>query len=606
MPIYTVQGPDGKVYKIEGPAGATAEQLGRVIAGGGGPSPTAPTTPPVNPAQAVVDDMSGPERVLAGVGSAFARLGRGAGQRLGMYSQQEVDEANRLDAPLLSSVGGMGGNIAGNIAAALPTLAIPGAATIPGAGVIGAVQGALTPTSTGESALQNAGIGAAAGAGGIVAGRVLNAAVQGGRALVEPFTAAGRNRIGGRVLEQFGVPQQAVQGLSGNPTATGARLTLAEAIPDPQAAAGAARLQGALRSADPRTAAQMTAREVENNGARVNVLRQLSGVDGARDAAVAARGSAAEPLYNAAFQVDAGTALTPELQREMTALMRSPAISQAAREARRNAANAGMNVGPSNGSGSIEGLHNVKLALDDMIAQARGGGGTPAQATRAQALEEAQRRLVGFIEQLSPDYSAARTTYAQMSLPINQMDVAGELLNRGTSATSDLAGNPRLMPNALLSALGDEEALIRRATGRRLGGLDDVLDPAQASRVRGVGQELDRAAAVARAENGPGSATAQRLASQNVLRQTLGPLGAPESWSESVLLNTLMRPVQFAYNQVAEPRIQQVLADAILDPSKAALLSQAANAPGRLQNNRLLELLSQPIRLAPSSAATQW
>ncbi len=36
MPIYTLQGPDGKTYDVEGPAGATAEQLGAFIQSQGG------------------------------------------------------------------------------------------------------------------------------------------------------------------------------------------------------------------------------------------------------------------------------------------------------------------------------------------------------------------------------------------------------------------------------------------------------------------------------------------------------------------------------------------------------------------------------------------
>lgn len=548
-------------------------------------------------------DMSGFGKFVAGYGSAVPRLVRGIGQRLGINSQEEVDYANQLDAPLMQTGAGTAGNIAGNIGAAIPTAFIPGAASIPGAAAIGAVQGFIAPTSTGESVLNNALIGGAAGAGGILAGRGLNSLYRGARALVEPFTQRGREAIGGRVLEQFGVGARDVAGLSGNPSVTGARPMLAELIQDPAAAAGAARLQGAMRSVDPRTSALMTAREVENNAARVGALE---GIAGTRDAAAAARQAVAEPAYARAFSVDAGTAMTPELQREMTALMRSPAVRQAAQAARTNAANAGQNVGPANASGSIEGLHNVKLALDDMIAKARGGNGTPAQATQARGLEAARDRVVNFIEQLSPDYAGARSGYAAASRPVNQADIATEILRSGSSPTSDLAGVQRLMPNRLLSAVQDEGSLMQRATGRNLGNaLGGVMEPNQLATIRGVVGEVDRVGAVARAENGPGSATAQRLASQNVLRQVLGPTGLPESWAESTMLNTLMRPVQFGYNQVAEPRIQQVIADALLDPSRAAALLQQARAGQiRIPDNLVTQLTAAAARLSAPSAVT--
>lgn len=548
-------------------------------------------------------DMSGLEKFVAGYGSAVPRLVRGVGQRLGMVSQEEADYANSLDAPLMKTGAGAAGNIVGNVGAALPTVAIPGANTVAGAGAIGAIQGLIAPTSSDESVLKNTLLGGVAGSGSIVAARGLNALYQGARSLAEPFFQRGREAIAGRTLQQFGVGAQDVAGLSGGPTVTGARPMLAEVIADPAAAAGAARLQGALRTIDPRTGAAMAAREVENNAARVGSLQAIAG---GRDAAAAAREAAAAPAYRSAFGIDAGTAMTPELEREMATLWRSPAIQQASRAARANAANAGTNVGPANASGSIEGLHNVKLALDDMISKARGGNGTPAQRAQAQGLEAARTRLTNFIESLSPDYAQARAAYATASRPVNQADIARQVLESGSSATSDLAGNPRLMPNALLSALGDERALMQRATGRDLGGnLSAVMEPNQLATLRAVGSEVDRAAAVARAENGPGSATAQRLASGNVLRQTLGPTGLPQSWAESTMLNTLMRPIQFGYNQVAEPRIQQVIAEALLDPSRASALLQQVNAGQiRLPDNVVTQLAAAAARLSLPSAVS--
>lgn len=140
--------------------------------------------------------MSGTEKFLAGAGKAFTDAARGvqqiipAGAALGgagldeqgnptdpaaaqFYEsenqrqrdlQQEIDESRRLDAPLMRTGAGIAGNIAGNIAMAAPTMAVPGANTVTGAGVIGAIQGAVQPTATGESRAQNVATGAVAGA----------------------------------------------------------------------------------------------------------------------------------------------------------------------------------------------------------------------------------------------------------------------------------------------------------------------------------------------------------------------------------------------------------------------------------------------------------
>jgi hypothetical protein len=533
------------------------------------------------------------EKFRAGVGKAFTDLARGAGQMFGAVSHDDVAESRKRDAPLMRQGAGMAGNLFGNVSALAPTALVPGAATIPGAAVIGGVTGALAPSASTEETIKNTALGGALGPAAIVGGRLVGATVQGGRALIEPFTHAGQQRIAGRTLQQFGISPADAIGLSNAPTVTGARTTLAEQLQNPQSAAAAARLQGAIRSADPQTAAQISAREVENNAARVNTLRNMAGTDGARDFAVANRAGTTGPMYRQAFGVDAASAMTPEMQREMQTLLRSPAIQQAARAARANAANSGANVGPANASGSIEGLHNIKLALDDAIAQARGGGGTPAQEVRARGIEDARRRLVGFIERLSPEYANARGVYAQMSRPVNQMDVADEVLRRGSANSGDLAGNPRLMPNALLGAMRDEPALIRRATGRNLGGgLDDLMEPDQLRTLRGLQTELDRSAAVGRAENGPGSATAQRLASQNLLRQLLGPTGMPQSWAESTMLHGLLSPYTGVVRLAgAEREVMDQLTRAVLEPEQAAVLLQLAQQRRAAQ----LGLAAQPL-----------
>lgn len=527
------------------------------------------------------EGMSTTDKFLAGTGKAFADLGRGVGQLVGLTPQEDIDESKRLDAPLMRTTAGTVGNVTGNVAATLPTVFIPGAQGLAGATLTGAGMGLIQPVASDESRLKNVAVGGAAGAAGVVAGRVLAAGAKGVKALVEPFTDKGRQAIAGRTLDRFGVVADDLAGVTGNKTVTGAVPTMAERITRPEGAAGAARLQDSVRSLDPEIANKFVAREVENNAARVGTLRALSGEGGARDFAEAMRNGTAKEQYGKAFatKMDMSTMSAAE-KGEVTKLMQTPAIRDAMKEAQTIAKNQGLSLG--NPNGSVEGLHLTKLAMDDAI-EAASKGGSAVAVNKAMSIKTARDRLVKFIERMAPDYAEARATYAGMSKPLNQMDVADALFRKGTSATSDLGGTPRLMPDKFVNLLKNEEATVKQATGRGLGKLSEVLDPEQYAKVVAVGQELDKGAAVARAANGPGSATAQRLASQNVLRQILGPTGLPESWAESTLLNTAMRPVQFAYNGVAEPKIQAVLADLLLDPTKAhAALQAARTAPQTL------------------------
>ena len=173
MPTYQITAPDGRTFRVTGegssqdalahfqsqyqaPQAAEPEAAPDPSAGGGtlqlGPIDTGIKTPEV------VD------RALAGAGKAFADIGRGAGQMLGLTSEADVAESRRLDAPLMNTAAGKVGNVVGNIAASVPALAVPGANTVVGAGVIGAGLGALQPTVEGESRVKNAAIGGAVGA----------------------------------------------------------------------------------------------------------------------------------------------------------------------------------------------------------------------------------------------------------------------------------------------------------------------------------------------------------------------------------------------------------------------------------------------------------
>lgn len=173
MPVYTIQGPDGKKYRIEGPEGATVDQLAAVI-GGGSKTLEQKQAEQLEADRKLYDptkDMSGTGKFLAGVGKAMTDLGRGTGQMLGLVDRNDIAEARKTDAALMNTGAGEVGNFAGNVAMLAPTSMIPGANTVVGAGLVGAGAGLLQPSTSTRETLTNIGLG---GVGGAIGQKIAN------------------------------------------------------------------------------------------------------------------------------------------------------------------------------------------------------------------------------------------------------------------------------------------------------------------------------------------------------------------------------------------------------------------------------------------------
>jgi hypothetical protein len=605
MPIAKIQLPDGRIAKFDVPEGTTPEQVMVFAQSQIKPGQSAAPKPAFDP----TEGMSTTEKVLAGIGKGFVDIGRGVGQAVGLVSRKDIEEARKLDAPLMNTTAGKVGNFVGNVAAMAPTAVIPGANTLVGASAIGAASGFLQPSTSTNETLTNTALGSVIGPAANVAGRVIGAGYQGAKALAEPFYAAGQNKIAARTMQRFAEsPQAAAQAASVAQSAVpGVQPTAAEATKD----IGLAQLQRSLQSTDPTGFGnELSRRLMSNNAARVNALKQIAGDDAAMSAAVGARDDAANALYGKAFASDAmrrevaqneaaqqaaldyarrgGMGTLPTSAQSATEgirpsatlqdLSKRSAFKSAIEDAKRLAANKGESIGDP--LTSLRGLHYIKLALDDALEPTA----TNALGRNAKGgLSDMKDLLVGEIEKISPAYGAAKQVYQQMSEPINQMQVGQRLLQKYSSATNDLAGNPKLRAEAFNRALQDEESLLRNATGfKGRNALNDVMTPDQARTIRAVADELGLQSAVENAGKATGSNTAQNLASQNVLRQLIGPTGLPQSWAENALLTTIMRPVQFAA-QAGEPRVTNRLAQALLNPQDAAELLQMANTPGLAQ-----------------------
>lgn len=590
MATFEIETPDGRRYRIEAPDGAseqdalahfrkTVEQRAAppII---GGTDPTGSTWENI---------AAGARKAVADTGRGFRQLGSyvGLGDRKAI--QQEIDDAKRLDAPLMNTGGGITGNVIGHVgmalipgmaakvAAMLPQLAraAPGLniaadallapKTIPGALALGGAQGFVQPTAGDESRAANTALGAV----GSATIPTAIAAAKVGKSLVAPFTHAGQERLAGRALERFASNANTITSPpNAGPLVPGARPTLAEATGD----IGLADLQRVLAN-NPEAKLPLVERQLANRAARETALRDIAGNPADRAAWVAAREAVAKENYGKAF-AEVPT-LTPWVKGQIAQLQKRPSFQEAWPQATRLAREEGLRLDPAN---TVQVAHYTKLALDDMI------GGAEGHAQRA--LIGTRDKLVSLMESkdFAPAYRAARETYADMSKPINQIDVGQALLDKFQPALADYGATARQTAGRYADAMRNADVTAQRATGFKGATMANVLGPQQMQTAENVARDLARmtqAQELPQLAGGRQSLTAQNLIGQDLLGSVLGPLGLPKSWGASEIAGTALRPVSWAY-KLPENKVLKALGVAAADADEAKRLLLAARKRGSL------------------------
>jgi len=159
MAEYNITSPTGDKFKITAPDDATQDQVMSYAQKQFGQD----TMSAQNAKAERFNQLNPLHKGLIGVGQSIHNLGMGAGQMLGLKSQEDIDALRKKEAYMDQSTAKNIGNIVGSALPFAATAAIPGVNTITGGALVGATSGALEPTGTGESRLKNIGIGGVAG-----------------------------------------------------------------------------------------------------------------------------------------------------------------------------------------------------------------------------------------------------------------------------------------------------------------------------------------------------------------------------------------------------------------------------------------------------------
>lgn len=538
--------------------------------------------------KSMIDVPIGVAQLATGGNLGTSKLAQSLGNQTEVYSQEN---------PVSYGAGRVAGAVApaagvSSAIGAIPSFAkiaqlAPKAAPYIQSALTGGAATVMTPEETGKTGAdlykeqaKNATLNSLIAAPMPILGKVLNVAKEAGKAVIEPFSESGKNIILGRALRNMAGndAEKAILNLRNPQTlVAGSAPTAAEVAGVPSIAAA----QRTATAVSPEATNALAYRQAEQNAARQAALEIAGGTPKEKEILQMARSNVAKNAYDKALnkQIDYKS-LPTELVDEAKALRDVPAIKKAAEQAKVNALNEGVNI--KNPAGSVAGLHQTKMALDDQIEAVKreldktGKGSTSAE---LKGLESAKSRLLSFIENeaISPEYKQARTLFANMSKPIKQMEMVQEAAK---SSINPLTG--QIYPQKLASNVQKLEE-------------SGAVTKNQLKTLNAVKEDLARAKFAQESGKGTGSDTIQKLAYSNMLNQVNLPTLLRRHGLSATVGNALARASDVAYGG-ANKELANKLALALMNPKDAAALMKLAGKEAKSsgltpEESRTIQLL---------------
>ena len=547
MPTYQMTAPDGKTYRIDGPEGATDDQVrAEIIKQNSHLSET--TTPPAQPYQR---QPSFGEQVRGVAYPVMEAVGAGLGGVVG----SGVGPAGTIGGTSLGYAGVKGLE-----------------------NIIDQYTGAARPETLRQSAARTASdiaTGATYEMGGQVLGQIPALAAKTGVGVWNYLSPKAKVYL----AATEGKGQEILNALRGQTTLVpGSIPTAAQAA----SGAGATKFAALGQEAANVLPSQYLARAQAQEKAQLASIQNIGQTKQALAAAENLRRSTAQDLYAAAGKK------TAETDEELTDLLSRPSMDKVISRAANIAAEKqipfqiGKNVPAKTVPSALvdefgrplgevttpaevakypgTSVHSMKMAFDDLISNPEQFG---IGAAEVKAIGDTRQKFMSWAEKNIPEYKVARETYAAQSKPINQMEVGQFLEKKLEPALGE--GAAKLRASGFATAIEEAPRTIKKATGQdRFTELAQVLKPEQLAAVNAVRDDLARAALTERqaaAASGQGKATLKEGTTEFVTMRLPNLLSRV-----TAIANDIMQRVEGKIDR----KLAMELATEMLNPETAA------------------------------------